>query len=82
MKRRFGGGGAARPGDFPLPKHFRWHSVSERYFVPRLVGASLPYNPRKLVSVGVEWLASQMFRVTSLALRSFTEGTGDVRRLL
>ncbi|HIK18256.1 MAG TPA: hypothetical protein IGS53_23630 [Leptolyngbyaceae cyanobacterium M33_DOE_097] len=25
---------------------------------PPLVGASLPYNPRKVVSVGVEWSAS------------------------
>ncbi|HIK15089.1 MAG TPA: hypothetical protein IGS53_07370 [Leptolyngbyaceae cyanobacterium M33_DOE_097] len=77
--------GAAEPqdrGTSPLPKHFRWHSVSEKYFVPRLVGASLPYNPRKVVCVGVEWSASQMLRVTSLALRSLTEGTGDVRRRL
>jgi len=54
----------------PLPKHFRWHSVSEKYFVPRLVGASLPYDPRKVVWVGVEWLPSQMVQVVSLAGRS------------
>jgi len=66
VMRRFGGGGAARPGDFP-PR-------------PRCVGDSLPYDPRKVVRVGVAWLTSQAVRVVSLAFRSHTKGTGDVRR--
>jgi len=49
---------------------------------PPHVGASLPYNPRKVVWVGVGWLASQPGRVASLTLRSLTEGMGDVRRRL
>gem|GEM_PF-5474125 len=51
------GAGWADPqdrGTSPLPKHFRWHSVSEKYFVPHLVGVLLPYNPRKIMRVGVE----------------------------
>jgi len=49
---------------------------------PPLVGALLPYNPRKVVWVGVEWVASQTVRVVSLTLRSRTESTGGVRRRL
>jgi len=37
---------------------------------PPLVGASLPYDPRKVMHVGVEWLAIQTVWVIRLALRS------------
>jgi len=49
---------------------------------PPHVGDSLPYNPRKVVRVGVEWSASQTLRVARSMLCSLTEGTGDVRRRL
>jgi len=36
--------------------------------VPPLVGDSLPYNPRKVVRVGVGWAASQALSVKRSAL--------------
>jgi len=49
---------------------------------PPLVGALLPYNPRKVVSVGVEGSASDRVPVIGLAFGLLTEGTGGVRRRL
>jgi len=53
---------------------------------PRSVGASLPYNPRMMVSVGVEWSAIHMLRVhkieISIADRGYRSGEAETAKAI